>query len=337
MYDRYDPRADDRRELDDGVRDREEQWLSVGRGPGSNATRDGQDEHGVKNQWNEREERDALTRERDDDPTGMDLRDVFMRDLDLPRGHEREIVHDRARDYRLNESDARTLATLGAFRIVSERDLHDTRDVACDGRDGDLRHLREEGLIERLPLDGRDRAIVLTERGRTLLEGHRRDRDGEHRQAFHAGAGNARERTHDVEIYRAYLKAAERLQGEEARILRVELDRELKREYQRFLQARNTSDRDNPGQPNRTPQEIEEWARSQQLPYFDEHVHFPDLRIEYEDRNGELRHLDLEVTTEHYRGAHGAAASRSGFAIHSAGGGRSGGRTFDPRAAEEFI
>ena len=56
----------------------------------------------------------------------------------------------------------------------------------------------------------------------------------------------------------------------------------------------------------------------------------------YENVTGAIRHLDLEVTTEHYRGAHGAAASRSGFAIHGTGGGRSGGRTFDPRAAEEF-
>jgi hypothetical protein len=60
------------------------------------------------------------------------------------------------------------------------------------------------------------------------------------------------------------------------------------------------------------------------------------VRVEYQDVNGDVRWEDLEVTTEHYRGAHGAAAARSGFSIH--GGGRTGGSTpFDPRAAEEFL
>ena len=46
----------------------------------------------------------------------------------------------------------------------------------------------------------------------------------------------------------------------------------------------------------------------------DGHVHFPDVRIEYQEVNGDLRWEDVEVTTEHYRGAHGAAAARQGVA-----------------------
>ena len=46
--------------------------------------------------------------------------------LDLPRGLEREIVLDeRDRTYELNGEDSRTLATVGAFRVVSESDLRD--------------------------------------------------------------------------------------------------------------------------------------------------------------------------------------------------------------------
>ena len=37
----------------------------------------------------------------------------------------------------------------------------------------------------------------------------------------------------------------------------------------------------------------------------DEQVHFPDARIEYQDVDGDIRHVDIEITTEHYRGAHG--------------------------------
>ena len=59
--------------------------------------------------------------------------------------------------------------------------------------------------------------------------------------------------------------------------------------------------------------EIALWAVEHNLPYFDEHVHFPDVRIEYDDIDGRSRDEDAEVTTVHYRGAHGAAAAKSGF------------------------
>src|SRR5205823_5998595 len=129
-----------------------------------------------------------------------------------------------------------------------------------------------QGLVQRVPLNENERAVTLTNEGRWVLERHRDNHAG-HRQAFYSGADKARERSHDAHLYRAYLKAAERLQAREVRILRVELDRELKREYQRFLQERNRGDRDNDGRPDRTPEEIQEWAKEHELPYFDDQVH----------------------------------------------------------------
>jgi hypothetical protein len=104
-------------------------------------------------------------------------------------------------------------------------------------------------------------------------------------------------------------------------------------EYQRWLHER---DRDGDGRPNRDAGEIGEWARDHDLPYFDEQVHFPDLRIEYEELDGRRDHEDVEVLTVHYRGGHGTAATRSGFTSYSgfsarisgrSGGGRGGGRS----------
>jgi hypothetical protein len=45
------------------------------------------------------------------------------------------------------------------------------------------------------------------------------------------------------------------------------------------------------------------------------------------------------VLTVHYRGAHGAAAVRSGFSCYGAGSARTGGggRSPDPRLAEELL
>jgi hypothetical protein len=69
---------------------------------------------------------------------------TFSRDLDLPRGPDRELVRDRDRAYTLRGSESRTLATVGAFRVVSSRDLRDGRDRPLDPRSGDLRHLHEQ-------------------------------------------------------------------------------------------------------------------------------------------------------------------------------------------------
>jgi DNA-binding MarR family transcriptional regulator len=235
------------------------------------------------------------------------------------------------------------LATIGAFRIVSERDLERCSE-SPDARRS-VRYLEREGLIRTSPLSADDRAVILTSRGRELLEANRDDRERrgyEPHQTFYAGLRKPRERTHDATVYRAYERAEERLREQGARIDRVVLDYELKRDYQRFLQERNRGRKESDGRSDRTSEEIARWARQQGLPYYDEQVHFPDARIEYRDRDGLSRHEDLEVTTAHYRGAHAAAAARSGFtryrAFGGAVGGRGGGRRMpDPKLAEEFI
>ena len=80
----FDPRDLDSRERDDGIHDREDEWLTLGRGPHSAVVHDGdEDVRERDDDW--REERDREPRERDDD-RGLDPRDVFLRDLDLLRG-----------------------------------------------------------------------------------------------------------------------------------------------------------------------------------------------------------------------------------------------------------
>ena len=116
-------------------------------------------------------------------------RDVFTKDLDLPRGGERRPVHERDRVYEINGTETRMLGTIGAFRVVSETDLHDSRDEPDRSRRS-ARHLEREGLIRTSPLSSDDRAVVLTDRGRDLLEANRyerHDRAHEPRQTFYAG------------------------------------------------------------------------------------------------------------------------------------------------------
>jgi DNA-binding PadR family transcriptional regulator len=312
MFDRYDPRDEGRSRDDSSDR-------SFGSRGGSS-------------------ERD---RDRD-----LDANDVFTHDLDLPNGPEREQVRDRDRVFEIDGDEARTLATIGAFRVIAESDLHDIRADDESSR-RTLDRLEDEGLTRSSPLSADDRVVTLTDEGRDLLEANRHERDDrsrEARQVFYAGVRKPRELNHDIRVYRAYERAEARIRSGGGRVRRVALDYELKRDYQRFLHDRNRGRKKCDGRPDRDAEEIARWARERELPHDgDGHVQFPDARIEYEDRDGRSRHEDLEVVTAHYRGAHAAGAAKSGFTCYASFGGRSGGRgggggrRLDPRLAEGLL
>lgn len=274
-----------------------------------------------------------------------DPRDVFSRDLDLPRGTTRRPVRDRDRSVELRESEVRILATTGAFRVVPASDLLDHRGRSSSSRQGELRHLREEGLVETRPyVIGREKTslVTLTERGRELLERHRIHRETSTRQEFYAGIVKPRELAHDAQLYRAYVHAADRLRRSGSTVKRVVLDYELKRDYQRFLRDLNRERRRNERDQDDHARGIAEWAARHDLPVVDGHVHLPDVRIEYERPDGERKVEDVEVVTPHYRGAYAAAKGRTGFScyrIDTGVGGRGGhsGRSPDPRIFEEFL
>jgi len=70
-----------------------------------------------------------------------------------------------------------------------------------------------------------------------------------------------------------------------------------------------------------------EVASRHDLPIVRGRVAFPDLRIEYEMRDGEPDHRDLELATEHYRPGQLAQKRQAGFKIYFAGSSRSSGST----------
>jgi hypothetical protein len=266
-------------------------------------------------------------RDRDD----HDPRDGLMRDLDLPRGDERELVVDRDRVYELDGEHSLALAAVGAFRVVPENDLelpHDT-----------LENLHDQRLVELVDLGDTERGLTLTTEGRDLLDSHSLERDREPSQMFYAGVSRSREIDHDSNLYATFRQEEARLRDEhpDLEIRRVILEQDLKREYQEFLQEPNRGRSDSDGRPGRDENEVRDWAREHDLPYFDDQVHFPDYRIEYELDGREL-HQDVELFTPHYRGAHAASGAKAGFRIYvvasRGGGGRSGPR---PRGMEEFL
>jgi DNA-binding MarR family transcriptional regulator len=277
-----------------------------------------------------------------------DPRGVFTRDLDLPRGPSRERVRVNDREYRLSGDDVRVLATVGAFRVVPASDLREPNPRTPTRPARDLERLRELGLVRTTPyVVGRRRTnlVTLTSEGRAILEQGRRPGAAGHRQTFYVGITKPRELAHDSRVYGAYMKAADRLADRGDRVHRVVLEEQLKREYQRFLQAENRARREGGEPPEDREQAIARWAHEHELPYEDGHVQLPDARIEYEDRDGRRAVEDIEVITPHYRGAHAAAKARSGFSRYRAFGARLGGlrtigrsgRGVDPRLAEELL
>jgi hypothetical protein len=78
-----------------------------------------------------------------------DPRDAFTRDLDLPRGSSRERVRANDKEYRLSGDDVRTLATVGAFRVVPASDLREPTPRTPTRPARDLERLRDLGLCMR--------------------------------------------------------------------------------------------------------------------------------------------------------------------------------------------
>jgi hypothetical protein len=214
---------------------------------------------------------------------------------------------------------------------VPEQDLDTEHDT--------LRHLQAEGLVDAVDLGSDERGLTLTKEGRELLDSHSLEREDGSPQAFHAGVSRPREIDHDSNLYATYRQEEARLREEhgDLKIRRVVLEQDLKREYQEFLQDHNRNRSDSDGRPGRDENEIRDWAREHDLPYFDGQVHFPDYRIEYEV-DGREHHEDVELFTPHYRGAHAASHAKTGFRIYVVGSRGGGGRSQPhPRVVEEFL
>jgi hypothetical protein len=248
-------------------------------------------------------------------------KDLPMERLALPRGEAGERVVFRGRDYRLTGSDTRSLATVGAFRVVSPDDLDGDR----RGRDiwhGDWQRLADLGLIKREAIadrEGTRHLVVLTRDGKALLDAHATARADGRRQEFYAGIVKPRELRHDAQLYRLFKAEADRLERDGGRLTRVVLDYELKRDYQAFLNRK-----ERPADADAKTDRLA-FAEAHDLSVIDGHLELPDLRIEYETEDGRLEHRDVELVTEHYSRAQLSGKARAGFGLYvSKGKGRSG-------------
>ncbi|MHB1938890.1 MAG: hypothetical protein ACYCOR_20260, partial [Acidobacteriaceae bacterium] len=136
-------------------------------------------------------------------------------------------------------------------------------------------------------------------------------------QKIYADLVKPREAEHDTQIYRAYLKEAERIAERGGTDLRVRLDFEIKADVQKAIYAERKAG------PQRDMAEIKEQVAKQfELPFVDGGIQIPDARIEYDlpretghniDQGSRTGHEDIEVLTAAYHAGHLRAKAQAGF------------------------
>jgi hypothetical protein len=220
---------------------------------------------------------------------------------------------DRDKTYSLRDSEIHTLTEVGTFRVIAREDL---AQFAYNGdgprMENDLENLTRQGLVETrgtsvLKRNSRQ-VVTLTKQGQQLLRRHEFVPQDE---AVYSGLVKPKEAAHDADLYRMYQKAADEIESEGGKVLRVTLDYELKEKLYKKL-----GESQEHGEVYRDERK-QEIAREQHLPVVEGKVVLPDVRIEYETQEGDRDRVDLELATDHYRPQGLAEKASAGFQIYA--------------------
>jgi hypothetical protein len=228
------------------------------------------------------------------------------------RGIEpRKAYEFRGRTYTVRSSEIETLTELGKFRAVSSEDLEEFRYHGDKDRmRPDVANLIRRGLVAEKNIPQSDtaprRLLTLTKKGYQFL---RSTGTVPGNQATYYGFTKPREAHHDADLYRLYHKAAEKIDREGGKNPRVVLDFELKKRVFHDLAKL--------GPEKHSAESKREIAEKHGLQLVRGKIPLPDLRIEYEDREGDTARVDLELATEHYRGSNLAEKVRAGFSLYA--------------------
>jgi hypothetical protein len=216
----------------------------------------------------------------------------------------------RDSSYLLRDSEMRALKEIGKFRVVSVTDLA-KYGYSGDRKqaDGDIRRLAKQSLVKDKTIEisrkRTFRVVTLTKAAHRLLKNTNQLPDN---QPSYHGLRKPREIKHDADLYRLYQKEAARIEGSGGRPVRVLLDYELKRNLNRDL-ALLGPEKDDPGRKSQI-------AQKHHLRVVNGKIPVPDLRVDYETSESELRHVDLELATREYRPRAMAEKAAAGFSFY---------------------
>lgn len=256
---------------------------------------------------------DRLTTSPERDEIIRPARTQDPRPSDALRERVRSKYLDQDRVYRLRASEIATLTAVAKFRVVALEDLAEFAYAGDRSRlESDVRQLTEQGLAERRGTSAfkkqSQQVLTITKQGRHLIRQHG---FAPEEQAIYSGLVKPKEAVHDAALYRLNQKAAAEIESKGGKVLRIQLDYELKEKLYRQLgqaQARHAEGLDGLKQ---------DFAREMHLPVSQGKVSFPDLRIEYEAPERDIAHVDFELATSHYHAGHLAEKARAGFQIYA--------------------
>jgi hypothetical protein len=228
-----------------------------------------------------------------------------------PTSETRTVYLLRRQTYRLRNSEIATMVELGKFRAVAREDL---AEFAYGGNHGrmrlDLRNVLRQGLVEMKSVPheetGSRQLLTLTKNGHRFLTETQSAGKG---QALYHGFTKPREAHHDADLFRLCQKEAAKIAGQGGRNLRVVLDCELKKHLYSDL-AKLGKDPD-------TADGKHAVAETHGLQVVRGKIPVPDVRIEFETRDGERARVDLELATGHYRGQNLSEKVRAGFSLYA--------------------
>ena len=263
---------------------------------------------------------DILTRDDSRSRTPIPTRSRSDRDHEQPRmGHRRE--YEPRQDKRgFQERVEGALADVGMYRNVSYRDLVESqfgghpytarRAVDRMIRDGHVREHQAKG-----PRGGTYKVLTLTEAGARKARDYAVEQGFDKEQQTWSGLVKRGELSHDTAVYRAARIEQRRLLQQGARIRRVRIDAEMKKQVARATErARATEGRAAADAARRKA------AQDLELPIQQGRVVYPDAQIEYLDSEGRSGRVNVEIASEHYSGRTITAKAQAGFRMHGSGG-----------------
>jgi hypothetical protein len=221
---------------------------------------------------------------------------------------------DRNRTYSLRDSEIYAMSEVGKFRVVAKNDLAEfAYNGDRDRMENDVENLVRQGLAKVTAIADIEynprQVVTLTKEGHKVLS---RGKVLPRSQAIYHGLKKPREANHDADLYRLYHKVADEIEGQGGRVIRVQLDYEMKDELYSRL-ARASQDK------TRNPRTLrDEVAEGYHLKVVSGKVPIPDLRVEYvREHDNEIQRRDLELATDHYRPQGLSEKARAGFQIYA--------------------
>ncbi len=221
---------------------------------------------------------------------------------------------DRNKTYSLRDSEIYTLSEVGKFRVVAKNDVAEFAYNRDRGRmENDVENLVRQGLAKVTTIPDTEynptQVVTLTKKGHKLLS---RGKVLPSSQATYHGLKKPKEASHDADLYRLYHKVSDEIESHGGRVVRVQLDYEMKDElYSRLARASQDKTRN----PRTLRQEV---AEGYHLKVVSGKIPIPDLRVEYVNENdNQIQHRDLELATDHYRPRGLSQKARAGFQIYA--------------------